>query len=248
MQEKMGLDAVVVSSEAALRMAGQPSALSYLGCQNANDTMFAAARKVCRVVRHTPVLGGIAPGDPYRELDELLDTAEAIGLDGITNLPSGAGFGSRLNTDVRGSILHSDAECYLMRRCQQRDIFYMAVVFDPQGARLAAAEGADLVVAHGGFTLGGSCGAPENEALPMELLCQRIGQMAQAVWEEAPQTPVLCHGNILNTPERVQQCLDATGTDGFFGGNGMDAIPMEQAVGQVVTELEGLELQGGADK
>lgn len=243
MQDTAGLDLIMVSSEAVFRMMGQPSALSYLACGNANSLMLDAARRVVRMALHTPVIGGLAPGDPDRELEQLLEETAAAGLDGITNQPAGEGFGPALDGDVEGSLLHSSAEQAMVEACRRRGLFCVMTVFSAGTARRMAALGADALIVHMGFTVGGLAGAPAREARNLEWLCgeaEKITGMARA---QNPDVFVFLHGGMLNTPQAVQQCLLHSGADGFYGGSVFDRLPMEQAITGVVQQLKSLPLK-----
>jgi len=242
MAEASGLDLLTATSEARLRMMGQPSCMSYLAVGNANTLAQDALRRTVRMARHTPVLCGIAPGDPYRELDQLVEQARVLGADGFLVSPAANGFGARLDQDVSGSILHSSADLYLLAYCAERDLFSAAFVFDEEDARRAAEAGADLIIAHSGFTVGGLSGAPADEARTVQQTCDFTRAIVRAVRAESETAFVLCHGSVLNTPEAVQTCLTVSGAQGLFGGSVFDRLPMEQAIGGVIKELTALQL------
>lgn len=245
MAEAEGIDLITATSEARLRMMGQPSCMSYLAVGNANDLAFDALKRAARMARHTPVICGIAPGDPYREISDLVKEAKEKGADGVITLPAAGGFGRRLNQDVKGSILHSDADLYLIAYCNQIGMFSIAAAFHPDEAKMAAEAGADMVIAHGGFTAGGICGAPEASAKSLEEICDFTAQVTEAVHSVNPEAIVLCHGGGLNTPEKVQLCLEKSKVQGMFGGSVFDRLPMERAITNVVLQLETLRLRNG---
>jgi len=249
MAEAGDLDLIAASSEDRFRMMGQPSALSYLAIGNANDLALDALKRAARMARRTPVLCGVTPGDPYREPEAFLETARTMGADGIIGQPAADGFGPRLDQDVAGSILHTEGDLHLLYLAREMGLFSAALAFRAAYAARAAAAGADLIVAHCGFTVGGLAGAPEDAARTLDEVCAFTEEVLTAVRRENPDAFVLCHGGPLNTPEAVQTVLDRTGVQGFYGGAAFDRIPMERAITQVVSQLESLELSklGGAE-
>lgn len=243
MSEAEGIDLITATSEARLRMMGQPSCVSYLAVGNANDLAFDALRRVTRMARQTPVICGIAPGDPYRDIGQLVEEARVKGADGIITLPAANGFGKKLDRDVAGSILNSEADLRLIEYCNEAGLFTIAVSFDCENAKAAAAAGADVIVAHAGFTVGGLSGAPAETAGTLEEVYEFTAELTEAAHRENPDSFVLCHGGFLNTPERVQECLARSGAQGMFGGSVFDRIPIEDAITDVVSRLEALCLQ-----
>ena len=242
MAEASGISLIFATAEARFRMMGLPSCCSYAALGNANDLALQALEKAARMARHTPVLAGICPGDPLREPELLLKQMRELGADGIViGLPSGNGFGEKLDRDVVGSVLHSQADLELLQLASQMDFYTAAVCRDGAFAARAAEYGADLIIAHVGFTAGGLSGAcPDSVKTPEET----IG-LVRDIREQAGDVPVLCHGGCLNSPEMVQRCLEETGALGFWGGSVFDRIPMEAAIGGTVSQLKALHLCSG---
>jgi len=243
MAESEGIDLITATSEGRIRMMGQPSCMSYMAVGNANDMALDALRRAARMARKTPVLCGIAPGDPYRDIEQLIAEAMAMGADGVITLPAANGFGSRLDRDVAGSILNSEADLRTIAYCRKNDIFSIGAAFDAEYAVKAAGAGCDLIVAHAGFTVGGLSGAPKESARSLEEVCTFTGEIVERVHKVCPDCIVVCHGACLNTPENVQACLTQSGAQGMFGGSVFDRIPIEEAVMDVVSHLEALPLR-----
>lgn len=237
------IDLITASSEGRFRMMGQPSCMSYLAVGNANDLALDALKRACRMSRQTPVLCALAPGDPYREPEQLLAQVRALGADGIViGLPGGNGFGERLDRDVDASVLSSAADLYLLELCGAAGAFTMAVSYDRENAVSSARCGADVIVAHAGFTVGGLSGPPVDAARTLDEVCAFTEEIVQAVHAVNPKTFVLCHGATLNTPEAVQECLTRSGAQGLFGGSVFDRLPIEESIREVVSKLESLKL------
>ena len=244
MAEAGQADLITATSEDRLRMMGQPSCMSYAAVGNANDLALDALVRAARMARQTPVLCGLAPGDPRREADQLLEEAKRLGADGFIGLPASNGFGPLLDGDVRGSVLHSAADLEMLRLCRRQEIFSVAVCFDETYAAVAARAGADLIVAHAGYTAGGLCGPQSDQARTLEQTIVFTARVNRAAKQAREGVPVLCHGAALNTPQAVQACLLRAGVQGFYGGSALDRLPMEQAVMEVVGKLKQLKTGG----
>lgn len=243
MESRAGMDLIMTTSADRFRMDGQPSVISYLACRNANDVVAQNLPKIVRMAGNTPVIAGVATGDPYRTPEELVKLFTEMGASGIINAPAAAAFGKKLDHDVYGSILNSESDYYLIQLCRKLDIFSAAYVFDEENARISAMQGADLLIAHAGFTVGGHRGEPEEAARTLDELITFTQNITDAVHRENPDAIVLCHGGILNSPERVQECLANTDTQGFLGCSAFDRLPIERAISSTVEELCSLPLR-----
>lgn len=61
--EANGMDDLIMTTSAdRFRMDGQPSAVSYLACRNANDVVVQNLPKIVRMTGNTPVVAGVATG------------------------------------------------------------------------------------------------------------------------------------------------------------------------------------------
>ena len=243
MEANAGIDLIMTTSADRFRMDGQPSAVSYLACRNANDVVVQNLPKIVRMTGNTPVGAGVATGDPYRTPEELVKLFVNMGASGMINAPAAAAFGKKLDDDVRGSILNSEWDYYLIKLCRKMDIFSAAYVFDEENARMSAMQGADLLVAHAGFTVGGHMGEPEEAARTMDEIITFTQNITEVVHRENPDAIVLCHGGMLNTPERVQECFTHTDVQGFLGCSAFDRLPIERAISSTIEELCNLPLK-----
>ena len=67
--------------------------------------------------------------------------------------------------------------------------------------------------------------------------------ITEVVHRENPDAIVLCHGGMLNTPERVQECFTHTDVQGFLGCSAFDRLPIERAISSTIEELCNLPLK-----
>lgn len=93
MEANAGIDLIMTTSADRFRMDGQPSAVSYLACRNANDVVVQNLPKIVRMTGNTPVVAGVATGDPYRTPEELVKLFVNMGASGMINAPAAAAFG-----------------------------------------------------------------------------------------------------------------------------------------------------------
>lgn len=243
MARKSDLDLLISTSEERLRMAGQPSCLSYVAVGNANQLALDALKRTVRMAGDLPVVCGVAPGDPYTEIEDLIESAVSHGADGIINAPAAGGFGAELDQNVRGSILNTVADYRLTEICHEKNIFNIAMCFEEKSAEIHAKLGADMVIVHSGYTVGGINGSDESAAKSLPEICDQTEKMAETVRKVNPDVFVLCHGGVLNTPRNVQVCVREAKVDGFYGGSVFDRIPIEESIGDVVRRLKALRLK-----
>lgn len=243
MAQRSDLDLLLSTSEERLKMAGHPSCLSYAAVGNANRLALDALKRTVRMARDLPVVCGVAPGDPYAEIEDLIEAAVSRGADGIINAPAAGGFGALLDRDVRGSILNTVADYRLTEVCNEKNIFNIAMCFEEESAEIHAGLGADMIIVHSGYTVGGINGSVGSAAKSLPEICESTRKMAETARRVNPDIFVLCHGGVLNTPENVQTCIREAKVDGFYGGSVFDRIPIEESIGDVVRRLKALRLK-----
>ena len=236
------IDLITATSEDRLRAMGLPSCAAYLSIGNANNYSEDALRRVRRMSGDVPVIAAVCPGDPYISASERIELAVSMGADGIISYINGNGFGSKLDKDVYGSILHSDADIKTVMTAKEKNLFTAGTAYDPEFAVKLAEAGADLIIIHCGYTAGGSLGVPEEYCMSVKEQAEYVSECVQAVKKIDQNIFVLFHGGLANDPETVQGILDNTGADGFYGGSVFDRIPVEKAIRTVSEQLLSLEL------
>merc|ERR1712087_178105 len=101
--------------------------------------------------------------------------------------------------------------------------------FNAEEARLMAAAGADVIVAHMGLTTKGSIGA--STALTLDQAVILVRQIADAALAVNPDVLILTHGGPISMPEDAQYVQNRVrGLLGFYGASSMERLPVEQGI------------------
>lgn len=257
--EKNGADMISVHSWGRFRYRGHPVPLCTLwwgGSNEMKDNVFDVHHEMANALDNVPLIAGLEAYDSlFRHTDELLDKAMAIGYDGIQNFPThGSYIPMRWLRDAAGFGFERELE--MIKLAREKDIFSMAYAFWPDDAKEFVERGADVIIAHAGWTTGGTTGAPkpgtvdfdfESEgfrAYPRDLegtikLAQEIADAARKV---NPKQIVLVTGGSLNSPENAQKIMDNCDVDGFEVGHAIDAIPIENELMRIGKEYKSLRL------
>ena len=113
--------------------------------------------------------------------------------------------------------------------------------FEPAEARMMAAAGADVVVAHMGLTTSGSIGA--TTTFTLDECVDRVQDIADAARDVNPDVLVIAHGGPISMPEDAQFVLERThGVHGFYGASSMERLPVEVAITEQMRRFKGLHL------
>ncbi|MDI9458236.1 MAG: phosphoenolpyruvate hydrolase family protein [Limnochordia bacterium] len=235
-----GIDIIMAYNTGPFRMDGHGSLSGYLAYGDSNAITLDLARHILPVVKNTPVIGGIGAADPYRNIDALIDEMLAIGYSGITNVPTAGLYDGKFRRHIDATGLGYPKEVELIEKCNAKDVFTVAYVFNPEEAQAMAAAGADIIGAHVGLTIGGTIGA--QEAMSLDEACKATEAMYEAAVKENPNVIVVSHGGPFEDAESVQYVFDRVPVHGYLGASSIERLPVEKALKQVVAEFKGLKL------
>ncbi len=257
--EKNSADLISVHSWGRFRYRGHPVPLCTLwwgGSNEMKDNVFDVHHEMTNALDNVPLVAGLEAYDSlFRHTDELLDKAMDIGYDGVQNFPThGYYIPMRWLRDAAGFGFKRELE--MIELASRKDIFSMAYAFWPDDAKEFVKKGADVIIAHAGWTTGGSTGAPapgtvdfdfEEEGFrgqPRDLdgTIQLAQDIANAAREVNPKQIVLVTGGSLNSPENAQSVMDKCDVDGFEVGHAIDAIPIENELLRIGKEYKSLKL------
>ena len=228
-EEAGGVDLIVIYNSGRYRMAGRGSLAGLLAYGNANEIVRDMAREVLTAVKHTPVIAGVNGTDPFLLRDPFLRELKDLGFSGIQNFPTvGLIDGMfRANLEETGMGYHHEVD--LIAAARSLDLLTTPYVFNPEEARLMAAAGADIIVAHMGLTTGGTIGAATAKTLTG--CVDEVQQIVDAARSTRDDVLVLCHGGPIATPEDAGFILGkCRGIDGFYGASSMERLPVETAL------------------
>jgi predicted TIM-barrel enzyme len=164
-EEAGGIDLIVIYNSGRFRMAGRGSLAGLMPYGNANSIVIEMAAEVLTAVKATPVLAGVCATDPFLIRDRFLSELRDLGFAGIQNFPTVGLIDGvfRANLEETGMGFSHEVEC--IAAAHELDLLTTPYAFDPEQARLLAAAGADIVVAHMGLTTKGSIGAKTARSL-----------------------------------------------------------------------------------
>jgi len=228
-EEAGGVDLIVIYNSGRYRMAGRGSLAGLLAYGNANEIVRDMAREVLTAVRHTPVLAGVNGTDPFLLRDRFLHELKDLGFSGIQNFPTVGLIDGifRANLEETGMGYHHEVD--LVAAARSLDLLTTPYVFNSHEARLMAAAGADIIVAHMGLTTGGTIGAATAKTLAGSV--DEVQAIIDAARETRDDVLVLCHGGPIATPDDAGFILArCQGIDGFYGASSMERIPVEKAL------------------
>ena len=236
-----GIDAIMAYNTGPFRMDGHPSCVGYLAYGDSNQISMDLARQILPVVKNTPVIGGIGAGDPYRDIDRLIDQMMELGYSGITNVPTAGAYDGFFRHRIDTAGVGYPAEVELIRKCSKKDIYTVAYCYHEDEVKAMIDAGVDCISAHVGATSGGTCGFQDATSLEETIeVSQRLCELAH---RENPDVVFLCHGGHLEDPESVAECFRRTDVQGFVGASSIERIPVEKAIMTAVKEYKSLKLK-----
>jgi predicted TIM-barrel enzyme len=231
--EMAGADLLVVYSTGRSRLMGLPT--TPIG--DSNTETLAMFEEIANVTRQTPVIGGAEAVDPrYLALQRLVGRFRSAGYDGLINFPTIANLPDRRR--IRDDVgLGFSREVELVELASAQDYFTMVYAYTPDDARAFASAGADVVVAHAGWTTGGLAGANES-ARTLTEAADLVSKVLDAALETNPAVIPLAHGGPFARPEDTGQLYELTPAVGFVGASSIERIPIENAVTAAVKEFK----------
>nr|WP_076389162.1 phosphoenolpyruvate hydrolase family protein [Vaginimicrobium propionicum] len=239
--DRAGIDLIMGYNTGPFRMDGHGSLSGYLAYGDSNQMTLDLGEHLLKVIKDTPLIGGIGAADPYRDIDRLIDQMMAMGFSGITNVPTTGLYDGEFRKQIDATNLGYPEEVELVRKCNDKDIFTAVYAFSPEEAVAMAEAGADLIGAHVGLTLGGTIGA--GSAKSLDEACKRTQSILEAAKKINPDILVVCHGGPFDYPENVQYCFDRTDVDGFIGASSVERLPVERAIKECIEEFRSLKLR-----
>lgn len=230
-----GADLLVVYSTGRSRLMGLPT--TPIG--DSNTETLAMYDEIANVVQRAPIIGGVEAVDPqYLALERLYDRFRATGYDGLINFPTIANLPDRRR--IRGDVgLGFEREVELVELAAARDCFTMVYAFNAEDARAFTSAGADVVVAHAGWTTGGLSGATAS-ARSVSEAADMITEVLEAALAENPDVIPLAHGGPFSSPDDTRRLYEATPSVGFVGASSVERIPIENAITAVVREFKSI--------
>ena len=225
--ERGRADLIVIYNSGRYRMGGHSSWAGLLPIGDANQIVLEMGeREILPVIKEAPVIAGVFPSDPTRELGPYLDRVLRAGFSGVINFPTVALLEGEFRANMESTGLGFARDVELVRLASAKGMFTMAYVFDPEQARAVVEAGVDCVVAHMGNTAGGSVG--QEGVPPLEDAVLRTRDIAASARGVRPEVIVLCHGGPIATPDEAAHVIREARVDGFVGASSVERLPVEQ--------------------
>lgn len=236
--DRAGIDIIMAYNTGPFRMDGSPSCVGYLAYGDCNAITLDLGRRILPQVSATPVIGGIGAGDPYRDMDQLIEQMMAMGFSGITNVPTAGAYDGKFRHRIDTAGMGYPEEVKLIANCNRRNIFTVAYAYTADEVRAMVQAGVDVLSAHVGATSGGTCGY--EDACSIDDTCRTTQELCEVARSERSDIIFVCHGGQLETPEDVQICFDRTDVNGFIGASSIERIPLEKIITETVSSYKKL--------
>lgn len=232
--EEANIDIIMTYCTGPTRLNGNFGLLAYMGYVDCNGISIDMGNKMLDLVKDTPIVGGIGPADPYRDIDELIDEMMEMGFSGITNVPTVGGHDGALLELLEKYELGFNSEVELIRKCRQKDIFTVAYAFDEEQTRAMVEAGVDVVCPHAGITADKSM---QYANVPdVVVAAEKVKRLKEVAYQVNPDVLIACHGGPFVDPESVQEGLRLAKTNIFVGASAIERIPVEEGVYNSVLE------------
>lgn len=237
-----GADLITVHSTGRYRFWGVPNPIPGLYWGGGNSmigNVFELYHEMDNAVDDVPLVAGLEAFDTlFRKTDKLVRKAMDTGYDGIQNWPTwGYNIPVRMLRDAAGHGFKK--EIAMIKMARKMDIFTMAYAFWPDDAKKFAEAGADVIIAHAGWTVGGPTGAPEPGTVKVDWEAEGFAAQPRTLDETVKQVQtileaarsvkkeiiVLATGGSISTPENAQYVANRTDVHGIEAGHALEAIP-----------------------
>lgn len=238
-EEAGGVDMIVIYNSGRFRMAGRGSLAGLLPYKDANAIVMEMAGEVLPIVKNVPVLAGVCATDPFRNMDQFLKQIKKTGFAGVQNFPTVGLIDGNFRKNLEETGMSYQLEVDMIRKARQLGLLTTPYVFNAEEAKLMAAAGADIIVAHMGLTTAGSIGA--QTALTLDQCVTVIQDITDAARSIRDDVIVLCHGGPISMPEDAEYILQRTqNVHGFYGASSMERLPTEVAITEQMRKFKGI--------
>jgi len=237
--EAGGADLIAIYNSGRFRMAGCGSLAGLMPYGDANAIVMELGREVLPIVKYTPVLAGVCGTDPFRLKDVFLKQLKEAGFSGVQNFPTVGLCDGIFRANLEETGMGYEQEVEMIARANKLGLLTTPYVFHTEDARMMAAAGADVLVAHAGLTTKGLIGA--KSAMTLDQAADLVQRIADAGRSINPEILVLCHGGPIAEPEDAAYVLKQTqGIHGFFGASSIERLSTEVAITSQVERFKNI--------
>lgn len=247
--DEAGCDFIFAYCTGIARVGGFPTGVGTQAYGDADQRCVDFANQASLVVKDTPIICGVGPGDPTMSIERLTDRYMALGYSGMINFPCAGSTIDQLGnpnmvsmySDTVGAGLHREAE--YVKYWRDHDVFSYAYAYTEEGIKLLVGAGVDVVIPHLGLTAGGLVGTSafgENYRSVREAQYEKLNNLTELCLKENPDVIVIGHGGILAEPEDIQGAYDRTRIVGFVGASSTERLPIEKGTKHVMEEIRSI--------
>lgn len=227
--EEGGADFLLVLNSGKFRQLGRSSFAGFMPYENSNGlVMEFGSREIMPLIKKIPIIFGLHATDPLINLETYIDYIQSMGFDGINNYPSVGLIDGKFREALEESGISYQSEVDAIRIAHEKDLFTVAFVFDEQQAIQMTLVGADIIVAHLGFTIGGMLGA--KKIISLQNAKQFVDKIFAACDRIRPSVIKVIYGGPVKAPIDVQYMYNNTKAMGYIGGSAIERIPIEKAI------------------
>lgn len=238
--EKGGADLIIVYNSGRFRMAGHGSTAGLMAYGDANAVaMEIGEYEVLPVVDEIPVICGVHATDPRRRMWHWLLKVKDMGFSGVNNFPTHCIVDGQFRQVLEETGMSVTKEFEMVGLAGKMDLFSIVYVSSPAEAKAMAENGADVIIAHVGTTVGGSIGVTDA-AISIEDAARRTQAIIDAGKSVRADVIYLSHGGPIATPEDAAFINEHTDAAGFVGASSLERMAVEQPLMELTRQFKSI--------
>lgn len=231
--DRGGMDFMVVSSAARLRVMGAHPLSAYLPLTDSHAMVagFGRVEFLSRV--RAPVFFGAWVSDPEVNLATRVAEIREWGFAGVINLPGSSALDGRYRQALEERGLGVAREAALLAEARHQGLLALGHASRLDDAKLLASAGADMLCLSFGSHAGGMLSVANN--LPFDELTRLARRWIDALRAEHPALACLIDGGPVATPDEMVRVCEAAGADGYIGGSTVGRRPLEVSIKDITS-------------
>lgn len=224
-------DVLITYNSGRYRMAGQGSLAGLLAYGDANTMTLEMLREIASAVEDVPIIAGVCATNPFRRnFKELIRDFLNAGASGVMNFPTVALIDGKFREQIEAQGMSYELEVEMIRIAHDMSILTSPYVFGEEEAQKMTGAGADILIAHVGYT-----------KMTLDDAVEKLRGVKETATELNPEIIVLCHGGPIVEPtdfEYVFKHVD--GIAGFMGFSGIERLPSERAIKEQLAKFKSI--------
>lgn len=226
--EQGGADFVVALNAGRFRLMGAASVTCMLPIRDSNRFVESFAPSELLSQCSVPVYFGASALDSGQSVDELVDHIADMGFSGIINFPTVVHYPEPVRKALDATNIGFSREISLLTTAQDRGLSALAHVRTREQARLAAANGIDMICFNFGWNAGGEKGL--NAEMSVEEAAAHAREIAHIVARENSQSLFVLEGGPIEDPKHLTTVCRIARIHGYIGGSTLDRMPLAESV------------------